>query len=397
MQEKLIVFINTSDMTQPGWVVVDGARIVKKNYRGFTRQLVEEAKNREVIVIVPGEDVLLAGVNLPKMSRSRLQQAIPYALEEQLIDDVEQMHFAAGDYIAGGKTPVAVVAKAKMQEWEDWFKVAGIKPNVVLPQMLALPVANGVWHVQVGDVASVRTGIASGFVCDRHNIKEMLSLALQENKPDEISLEICGAEKLVLDLPVPLKEKHLDAETMLDQLAVNAAQQQPLNLLQGVYRGRTSTRMPGMSNLLKASASVVALLFLMVTLYPVVSYFMLNQRVTHVQAQISAIYRRQFPDATSVIAPKQRMQSKLHKLTSSLGDNPFLSVLANIGKGLNQASGIQLKHMDYQNGLMIIEITAASSDAFAAFSDALAQQGLRVNQQNADLNGTRVNATLRIE
>lgn len=397
MQEKLIVFVNTSDMTQPGWAVVAGDAVVKSNYRGFARQLVDEAKNRKVIVIVPGEDVTLTTVTLPKMSHSRLQQAIPYALEEQVIDDVEQMHFAAGEYIPDGKTPVAVIAKNKMREWTDWFKTINLEPDVVLPQMLALPTATGVWHVQVGDTAVVRTGSVSGFVCDRYNLKDMLQLALQSEQPNEIQLELCGDEKMILDLPVKIQQTHIEPEAMLDQLARYAGKEQPLNLLQGVYRNRKSSHLPKMTSVLRISSYVLAAWFLMLISYPVVSYVLLSQRMQHFRGEIAAIYKREFPHASSVVAPRQRMQQKLHKLTSSANDNPFLLLLANIGKGLNVASGVQLKRMDYQGGSMTIEISAASSSAFATFNDALSQQGLRVQQQNADLNGSRVNATLRIE
>jgi len=272
-----------------------------------------------------------------------------------------------------------------------------IVPDVVLPQMLALPHGETVWYAQVEDVASVRTGSASGFVCDRYNLKEMLMLALEESKPEEIVLETCGDTRFQLDLPVKVTVTQMQAEKMLDQLAVNAASEQPINLLQVSYRSRKSGRLPKLTNLLKVAGCLFGLWLFMLFSYPVVSYFILSQHMHSVQDQIVAIYKRQFPDAASVIAPRQRIQQKLHKLSSSVSDNPFLLMIANIGKGLNQAEGIQLKRMDYQNGLMTIEISAASSDSFAALNDALERQGLRVREQNADLNGARVNATLRIE
>ena len=64
--------------------------------KGDAAALAEAALDRINIVIVPSEDVLVTTVTLPKMNRSRLLQAIPYALEEQVIEDVDTMHFAAG-------------------------------------------------------------------------------------------------------------------------------------------------------------------------------------------------------------------------------------------------------------------------------------------------------------
>src|SRR3990167_3804199 len=152
-----------------------------------------------------------------------------------------------------------------------------------------------------------------------------------------------------------------------------------------------------MTNLIKAAAYMGAIWLVLMFLYPVVSFAILDQRTRDVKTQITAIYKRQFPNSSSVVAPKERMQQKLNKLNSDLGDNHLLLMMANVGKGLSQSSGVTLKRMDFQNNVMTLEISAASSDIFSSFTDALAQQGLHVKQQNATLNGTRVNATLEIE
>ena len=100
-------------------------------------------------------DELKAGHTKELTSLREQYEAKIHALEEQVIDDVEQMHFAAGEYIPDGETPVAVIAKDKMREWSDWFKTINLEPDVVLPQMLALPTSTGAWYAQVGDTAVV--------------------------------------------------------------------------------------------------------------------------------------------------------------------------------------------------------------------------------------------------
>ena len=46
-------------------------------------QLKEKANRCEVIVAVPGQDVLLTRVTLPAGTKRHLQRIIPYALEEE--------------------------------------------------------------------------------------------------------------------------------------------------------------------------------------------------------------------------------------------------------------------------------------------------------------------------
>ena len=112
---------------------------------------------------------------------------------------------------------------------------------------------------------------------------------------------------------------------------------------------------------------------------------------------INHIYRTQFPQATSIVAPKLRMQEKLQKLDVSVGENRVLLLLGYVGKGMKIANGIKLKRADFQNSQLTLELTATSSESFSAFTDYLTQQGLHVKQQNATLAGEHINATVQVE
>ena len=69
---------------------------------------------RKTIVLVPGTDVLLAEPVLPLKSGAKLAQVVPFALEEQLAADVEDLHFAVGKRDSRPGTPVAAVARTRM-------------------------------------------------------------------------------------------------------------------------------------------------------------------------------------------------------------------------------------------------------------------------------------------
>ena len=64
----------------------------------------------EVIFLIPSKDILLTEVNLPPMSNAKLIKAIPFALQDMLIEDVNNLHFAIGK-IQDGVTSVAIVNK----------------------------------------------------------------------------------------------------------------------------------------------------------------------------------------------------------------------------------------------------------------------------------------------
>src|SRR5256884_98482 len=71
------------------------------------------APGRRVCALVPGADVLLAEPEIPVKAGAKLQQLVPYALEEQLADDIDDLHFAIGKRAGdSARAPVAVVARA---------------------------------------------------------------------------------------------------------------------------------------------------------------------------------------------------------------------------------------------------------------------------------------------
>src|SRR6185503_9987760 len=50
----------------------------------------------KIIVLVPGEHVLLTQVTMPHMSSGRLVKALQFALEDQLTEPPSELHFALG-------------------------------------------------------------------------------------------------------------------------------------------------------------------------------------------------------------------------------------------------------------------------------------------------------------
>lgn len=398
--QHLVIFLRTHDPERPGFAILDdNAGVMEFSEFGEASALTAAAKDRMVTVVVPAEDVLLTAVELPKMNRSRMLQAIPFALEEQIIEDVEQMHFAAGLYHAGEQSPVVVAARAKMKAWLAGLQAMNITPDVMIPAIYAVPHAEGSWHALVNDVAVVRTGLISGFACDKNNIGEMLSLALSTAtvQPQQIDLDSAHTAALQIDLPAPVNLRQVTTNDLLEMMARQAVTTPPVNMLQGDFQSKRSRGLPKLGSVVKIGAYLAAVWIFLLFLYPVVSFAILNQRASEIKDQIAVIYKRHFPNSSSIVAPRDRMQQKINKLNADLGDNRFLLMMASVGKGLSQATGVTLKRLDFQNNVMLLEISAASSEIFSNFTDALTQQGLRVKQQNANLNGTRVNATLEIE
>src|SRR5947209_173201 len=75
--------------------------------QGSQRGLEGLAPAEEIIVWTPAAETLLLRANLPTRSAAKIVQALPYALEEQLIEPPERLHFAY-THEADGSLAVAI-------------------------------------------------------------------------------------------------------------------------------------------------------------------------------------------------------------------------------------------------------------------------------------------------
>jgi len=318
-----------------------------------------------IVVFVPTVDVLLTSANVPAKGAHKLAQAVPFALEEQLIDDVESLHVAIGQQDSQGLVSAAVVSKQRMQDWISQLKAAEIEPDVMIPEALALSRVNGDWSaLQLdGDIVCVRSGEQTGFACDAANLKVMASSHASECKatPDTVQLTNCGGDKEdiaeqfkhVFSVPVTSEPCNGDA---LATLITGYKVSDGINLLQGAFV-RNTRWLSGKRRWLPA----IALLLVWVVLEFSVNIFQVQQ-LKSVEAdyknKIEQVFRQTFPDAKRVSDPQKQMAIKLKSLRGSgvsSGDG-FIELMAKISEVLVKLPAVEIKSMSYKNSAVELEL-----------------------------------------
>src|SRR6266516_5901406 len=112
--------------------------------QGAQRGLEGLAPAEEIIVWTPAAETLLLRANLPTRSAAKIVQALPYALEEQLIEPPERLHFAY-THEADGSLAVAVTSRERMDRWVSALAAAGLEPTRLAPVTLSPPLADRAW------------------------------------------------------------------------------------------------------------------------------------------------------------------------------------------------------------------------------------------------------------
>ena len=148
--EQLVVRLGTNLHDPVHWVVwsTQSQDVIASGELAGADTLIslgERTSLRRAIVLVPGADVRLCNVTLPGKVNRKLQNAIPFMLEDELAEDIGELFFAMGPS-HGTEQSVASVSHRQMAKWQGWLEDAGFSADVILPdswRFLSRKITNG--------------------------------------------------------------------------------------------------------------------------------------------------------------------------------------------------------------------------------------------------------------
>jgi general secretion pathway protein L len=185
-------------------------------------------------------DVFHSQVAVPKLSDAKLRLALPNLLEERLLADATDGHYAFRHEpgVAAGSLPVAVIDRGLLTRLLDVFNAIGERARAAYSAIYVLPPpADGVLSVRVDRGHGIaRTSAHDGFAFDygADTTPATLLLALKAGKYRAIRCHGPDSATLVRAadaLGVPVEE----AGTPIDPQAPTQA----INLLQGSFASRS--------------------------------------------------------------------------------------------------------------------------------------------------------------
>ncbi|WP_019626043.1 type II secretion system protein GspL [Thioalkalivibrio sp. ALJT] len=89
------------------------------------------------IALLPGERAPLHRVFVPGKSKRIRHRALPFALEDRLSEDLEQLRIVAGPR-HGAETTASVAARRDLKHWEAWLHDQGIHVAHLIPDLSLL-------------------------------------------------------------------------------------------------------------------------------------------------------------------------------------------------------------------------------------------------------------------
>lgn len=409
MADWLLLRLPSAADAAAEWLVCDTQGFAASvAQRGALADAAAQAASRRVCVLVPSSDVLQAQVDLPPKAGARALQMTRFALEEQLLGDLDAQHFAiARQRGSSTRTAVAVVARAQMDQWLQTLQAAGIQPDMLIAEGSLLPTQPMQTLAWIdGDTLTLKPQrpLAEAATSTPAVATDTL-LCLPADSPDaalrmafgdfahvNVDLEVFATEadwrrvsgtyEALRPLLANLRVNWLGGGA-LPWLAPQLSAAAPLDLLQGEYQPRGS-RTQAWARWRVAAALAAALLLLHVgdRLY---TLWGLRRAEATVDAALDSLGTQALPGMPiNVVTLRRQVQERL-AASSSRDAGELLVAMQSLGKSLGGAG--TLRALSFRDGSTDMQLRTRDVQDVERVKQALRSDGL-----NAELVGGGGNA-----
>jgi len=412
MSEYVVIRLAAEDQAVQ-WILADsnGTRL-SNLYSGNLSQAAAEIGDRSVIVLVPSVDLLSTTVHIPARSNSKIKSALPFALEENLADDVENLHFAVGERQENNRLPVAVVAKDTMEGWLKQLSDAGIEPTIMAPDSHGLAKIPGTLSVLIDDdTVMFNDGADIGFVMQNVKPSDVLVFAGQlgetQDEDDEKSghlVVFCMSEQeqhlshewIALRQELHSVDINILPDGVLPKLAVTVAAGHGVNLLQGQYGKKTEYA--SLFRPWKAAAMMLLGLGVIAMAMKGIGYYQLQQDESALRAQFNAEYRLIRPDdSREIVDPVATVTSLRRSMGGSAAPQVFLPSLRELGAAMAANSMAQIETISYRAGVIDLRLTAPDVATLDNIQKAVSASGrFQASIQSTDQIADKINGRIQI-
>ncbi len=413
MPHTLLLRLPAPGQEDTEWLGIDeaGAPTTMKQ-RGPLNLAAAVARNARVVVLASAAQILLAEPELPPGSGVKLARAVPFALEEQLTEDIDQLFFALGRRTAGGRTPVAVVSRSVLQGWITELSGAGIEPSAIHPDISLIPENPGqtVLWLEKSRLAVRRPG-SLPFAVELTPVSEALVVAGVISDPLEQASESKVLESAILYVTradwarvqdefealagrfATLKVQLL-SEGPLPWLARTLGSTDTVNLLQGEFARTTDY---GVRWRQWRTAALLAGAFLAAHVAAgALQIHQANHETAALDTQIAQLFSQVMP-AETMQDPRRQMESRLERIRrSGAGPEYFLRTLQALSGAVTATPKTNIDTLSYREQALDMKVTAPSVAALSQLSQLVSKQGLTAEIQSSTPVGSGVEAHMQV-
>ena len=343
-----------------------------------------------VIVGLPSDDVRSTLLSVSPEERKHLAKSLPFMMEEQVAEDVEELHFVSSA-LDEEHYLVAFTRRDRMNAWVEQL-ASNDSLKIFAPEALCLPLeADECCAVVDGDEVVLRWGNAHGARVDL----SMLSMILDSMSEMPSSLVIYGTDReqvvsQLSDEQAALVDWRQGDWGAVLLLAKSAPQ---VNLRQGVFAPPLPlAKWWGVWKTVAIAASVA----LSLQFISDISQFQkLKAQNIELRSAIQDSYRKANPRGAVVDVEKQ-LDRQIAEFTGEEGVAAFTPKLVDVVTATTAENG-RVTSINYTAGQLRLNLTAQDFASVDQIRQALERAGLKATLETSSARGDEVRARLRVE
>jgi general secretion pathway protein L len=358
-------------------------------------------KAASVDLVFDPADVFVTAIEPPKLSEGKLRLALPNILEDRLLAEAADCHFAFNVPRGGTgtttiaalpKMPVAVIDRGVLTRALDACIEAGYRVRAAYSEIYTVPAPSaGVLSVRVDRGRGVaRSATHDGFAFElaADEVPAALALAVRQlgvRRIQAYGRDAARLQSLATELNVQVEPATAEVDPASTELAVN--------LMQGSFAqgGMLGSLMPlaGRAAGLRGAALKVPLAWATVAAVVAIAgmnayWLKLEGEARALRQQMESAFRSSFPETTAVVDPVLQTKRQLNDLRARAGQpsaNDFSVLNARTAMLLTAAPLGSVGGIEYRDGALKVRFKGGMADnpAFQnTLRSAAVQQGLAV-------------------
>jgi general secretion pathway protein L len=358
-------------------------------------------KARRIDLVFDPTDVFVTAIEPPKLSEGKLRLALPNLLEERLLADAADCHFAFNIPRGGSgmttiaampKMPVAVIDRGVLTHALDACAEAGYRVRAAYSEIYTVPApAAGVLSVRADRGRGVaRSATHDGFAFNFSGGDVPAALALAVRQLGVRRIQAYGREAVRVSAFAEALNVQVDAaQSEADQGSIEGA----VNLLQGSFAQGgmlgSLTPLAGRAAGLRGASLKVPLIWTAIGAAVAIAgmnayWLKLESESKALKQQMENAFRSSFPETTAIVDPVLQTKRQLNELRARAGlpsANDFSVLNARTALLLTAAPLGSVTAIEYRDGALKVKFKSGMADN-PAFQNTLraagVQQGLAV-------------------
>ncbi|MGF1880980.1 type II secretion system protein GspL [Vibrio splendidus] len=370
MSEFLTVRLSSEPQSPVQWLVWSTSQqeVIASGELSSWEQLDEltpYAEKRSCIALLPGSECLIKRVEIPKGAARQFDSMLPFLLEDEVAQDIEDLHLTILDKDATHAT-VCGVDREWLKQALDLFREANIIFRKVLPDTLAVPLEDqGISALQIDQHWLLRQGNYQAVSINEAWLPMFLQSDWVAAGEEEQATTIFSYTAMPSD--DVQQQSGLEWQAKPAELVMSLLSQQAIasgvNLLTGTFKTKSS-----FSKYWRVWQKVAIAACLLVAVIVTQQVLKVQQYEAQAQAyrmESERIFRAVLPGKQripTVSYLKRQMNDEAKKYGGSGEGDSLLGWLALLPETLGQVKTIEVESIRYDGNRSEVRLQAKSSD-----------------------------------